>query len=101
MSGLHNNVTQIGHGAFAHCKALTSFSLPLFISEIDELTFAYCNNLKSVWMCANIKRVEGKAFIGCDSLNKVTFSGTESEWNEIIMGTENEPFASAQVVFLK
>ncbi len=101
MSGLHNNVTQIGHGAFAHCKALTSFSLPLFITEIDELTFAYCNNLKSVWMCANIKRVEGKAFLGCDSFNKVTFSGTESEWNEIIMGTENEAFASAQVVFLK
>lgn len=83
------SVVAIGEEAFAGCVKLTSISIPESVLGIYEGAFAGCTGLTTVSMQKTLQLVDYAAFYGCSNLNKVTFCGTEAEWNEVLMSDED------------
>ena len=65
---LPSSVTQIGRGAFSGCKALTEFTVPLFVQTVETETFWGCTALKTVHFPATLRRIDTQAFHGCTAL---------------------------------
>lgn len=77
---LGQNVNTIGSFAFSQCK-LVNVTMHKNVEVIGESAFAKQN---------------GKA---TDVISHVYYSGTEADWNNIIIGQNNEPLTGAQLHF--
>ena len=87
-------VTTIGEGAFEGCWALTVFSIPDGVAAIAKEAFAHCDHLKTVVIPASVTSIGNLAFASC-SLTDVYFKGTESQWNNITIGSDNDSLNNA------
>ena len=68
-------VTTIGYGAFAHCGALVSVSMPS-VTTIGDYAFFFCGSLASVSM--SLVTTAGEySFYGCISLTSVEMPSTK------------------------
>lgn len=65
-------VTEIGDGAFAGCKNLTSVSLPNEITSIGDGAFEDCTALEAIAIPGSNTSICDYAFSGCTSLTSVT-----------------------------
>ncbi len=92
-----NGVTKIGDGAFYYCKGITSLNIPDSVTWIDEDAFSGNTDLTSVTLSNSVTRIDGGAFKDCTGLKDVYYIGTEQEWNNIKMGTYNEPLLNASI----
>lgn len=69
----------------------------------DGITYiGYCNfrffpNLKEVVIPASVTQIGGLAFRTDEKLTDVYFTGTEEQWNSIVIGKENEPLLNATI----
>ena len=45
----------------------------------------------------NVTEIEKGAFAGCANLTTVEYSGNQSDWNEIYIGTDNENLTNATI----
>ena len=90
-------VRSLGIGAFYDCTALESISLPFGITYIDEGVFSDCINLESIEIPFSVVSVNEYAFDGCTKLEDVYYGGTEEEWYDIIIGTNNAALFSANL----
>lgn len=63
-------ITIIGSQAFAHCVALTSFSLPSNVTKINPSAFAFCSSLSEVAFESGSKLTDfgTSCFMGCAAL---------------------------------
>lgn len=68
-------MTSIDDGAFSYCYALTSITIPEGVTTISENTFYNCTSLTTVY-----------------------YGGTRAQWNEVIVGSSNEPLLNARVI---
>ena len=111
-----DSVTSIGEYAFAYCSSLTSITIPDSVTSIDNWAFAYCSSLTSITIlgdsafsdCSSLTSItignsvtyigEG-AFSLCTSLTDVYYSGTEEQWNNISIGSDNYYLESATIHF--
>ena len=94
-----DGVNYIGKGAFIMCDRLLNFRLPSGITEISEDMFKMSEELLSIRIGNEINTIGQRAFDGCDNLKAVFFDGTEEEWNNVKIESENEPLLKATVVF--
>lgn len=58
--------------------------------DMENSAFYNNNNIKSVI-------IEKGAFAGCANLTTVEYSGNQSDWNEIYIGTDNENLTNATI----
>ena len=65
-------VTNIGVGAFANCKNLTSVTIPDGVTSIWHYAFQNCTSLTSVTIPGGVTTIGMEAFKGCNSLTSVT-----------------------------
>ncbi len=65
------SVTEIGDGAFNGCSNLESVELPKSVESIGNETFANCTSLESVEIPESVKEIGGSAFNGCSSLTAI------------------------------
>ena len=57
------DVTEIGAGAFANCKALKKITIPAAVTKIGKKAFNKCKKLKTVTIkTKKLKTVGGSAF---------------------------------------
>ncbi len=84
-----NGITSIGDHAFAHCKNLNAISLPESLKSIGNYAFYICSNIADLKLGQNVDYIGDNAFYDCDSLKNIYFSGSESDWNSIIIGKGN------------
>ena len=70
--GEHSSITNLGAGAFQHCYALTSITLPDKLEVIEELAFSRCTSLERVVCNKSLKTIGNNAFQLCSSLKSIT-----------------------------
>lgn len=71
------SVTTIGYGAFAYNDNITSITIPLTVTTIEDYIVEECPNFTDVY-----------------------YEGTEEQWASITKGEENEPLLNATIHFI-
>ncbi|MBR5342838.1 MAG: leucine-rich repeat protein [Oscillospiraceae bacterium] len=90
-------VIEIGDSAIYGCTGLTGMTIPDGVTSIGEDAFFYCTNLKSVTIPVSVTRIGAWAFFFCDSLTDVYYKGSQTQWNKIEIGTDNDPLRCADI----
>ncbi len=89
------SVTVIYSYAFSECKALQQVELPDGVTNIMGLAFDGCESLTAVGLPVSLDQVLYGAFMNCTALSDVFYGGTEVEWDEVIVSSENDPLLAA------
>ena len=115
-----NSVTSIGRSSFACCPSLTSVTIPKSVTSIGSKAFEYCTSLTSVTIPAGVTSIENSTFYGCTSLTSVTipdsvtsigssafsnctrlkdvcYTGSQSDWKKIRIGSYNDCLTNATI----
>ncbi len=88
-------VTKINSGAFSACGKLTMIDLPEGLTEIGQEAFSICYELHYITIPRSLRRIGDYAFYSCNSIQKVFYGGTQTERENIIMGSDYSTFKNA------
>ena len=91
----NSQLTSIGDYAFEGCTSLTSVTIPGSVTTIGDRAFAYCTSLTNIVIPDSVTTIGKWAFGDCTSLTNVYYTGTEEQWNEILIGTNNTELTNA------
>ena len=115
-----DSVTSIGLGTFQNCSQLTSIVIPEGVTSIGSSTFICCGSLTSVVIPEGVTSIGERAFAICNklhivslprtleslgeqiidySLDAIYYSGTEEEWQNISIGSNNNAINSSFVIY--
>lgn len=94
-----NKVQVIQNYAFADCYNLKDVVIPEGIATI-EMTVFQNSGLQSITIPASVTKIRNYAFDGCADLADVYYSGSETQWNAIVIGSGNNALTSIPVTFL-
>ncbi len=97
-----NSVTTIGNGAFSSCDSLTSVTVGNSVTTIGHSAFYNCNNLTSVTIPDSVTTIGYRAFFTFAiniSLTDVYYTGTQEQWNKIIINSDNSSLLRATIHF--
>ena len=92
---LPDGVTEIRGGAFEGCVALTEVKLNEGLTALGNGAFSGCVGLREMILPSTLKRVGDRAFSRCTGLSRATYSGSESAWQTVEVGEENELLLAA------
>lgn len=90
------SVTSIGSFAFSGDSSLKSLIIPEGVLTIEQGVFQYCKALKTVVIPASVMSIGQYAFQET-GLETVNFAGSEEDWNEISIGSDNDPLTGATI----
>lgn len=68
---------------------------------IAESAFSSCKGLTEVSIPSSVKYIGSEAFHNCTSLKKISFKGTQAQWNSIEIDDYNSALLSVPVSFAK
>ncbi|MGN0457994.1 MAG: leucine-rich repeat protein [Eubacterium sp.] len=92
-------VTYIGIETFENCIGLTNIVIPDGVERIDIFAFSNCTSLTSITIPSSLKEIVNSVFCGCTSLADVYYTGYESDWNNINIGSNNDCLLNANIHF--
>ena len=92
-----NSVTSIGSYAFSLCRSLTSVTIPNSVTSLDNSTFYYCTSLTSVTIPDSVTSIDDYTFYKCTSLKDVYYTGSQSDWKKISIGSYNDCLTNATI----
>ncbi len=94
-----DSVTEIGSYAFQSCEGLTRIHIPEGVTTIGTSAFKNCTGLTVIILPASVQTIKDSAFQNCDKLTDVFYTGTEDQWNTLLLatGANNTPLLSATV----
>ena len=92
-----NGVTIIGSSAFDNCTGLTSITIPNSVMSIDNCAFQNCTGLKSIMIGNGLTSIGDSAFNICDSLTDVYYAGSEEQWRNITIESDNSSLRMAHM----
>ena len=90
-----DSVITIGNCAFYYCGGLTSVVIPDSVTTIGYKAFYNCYNLSSVVIGDSVTTIGDWAFRYCDNLKNVYYTGSETEWQAITIGSDNTKLTNA------
>ncbi len=94
-----NSVTTIAIDAFYNCTSLTSITIPNSVTSIDCFVFSNCTSLTNIAIPKSITTIGDGAFIECISLETVYYGGSCAEWQNITIGSDNDPLTNATIEY--
>ena len=94
-----DSVTSIGDYAFGICNSLQSVIIPDKVTSIGMQVFAYCRSLQSITIPNSVTEIGESAFAYCDKITDVYYSGTEEQWKQIGIQSNNDPLLNATIHF--
>ena len=80
------SVTEIGDYAFSDCSSLTSITLPEGVTEIANVAFVNCSSLTSITIPEGVTEIGEWAFSGCSSLTSITIPEGVTEIGQSAFG---------------
>ena len=83
---ISNGLNSIRDSAFAFCSSLTSITIPDSVTSIGAWAFQFCNGLMSVIIGNSVTSIGNGAFYECNQLKSINYSGTKSQWNDLLNG---------------
>ena len=92
-------LTLLEEGTFWGCSSLTSISLPSSVTSISDYAFADCVTLTSMNIPSSVTSIDFCAFRNCTNLKDIYYSSSESNWNKIIIGSNNSNLLNATIHF--
>lgn len=84
---------------FSDCKNLVNITIPNSVTNIGIGAFWQCANLASITINNSVTSIGNYAFYDCKNLKDIYYYGTQSEWNNISVGSNNEYFINATIHF--
>ena len=75
--------------------SLTSVTIPDSVTSIGYATFEGCKRLTSVTIPNSVTSIGNNAFCECESLKDVYYTASQSEWNKINIGSNNQCLTNA------
>ena len=90
-----DSVTDIDNYAFFSCTSLTNIIIPNNVINIGNYTFYGCRALSSVTIPDGVTNIGDSAFYNCTTLTDVYYTSSETDWNAITIGTNNDPLLNA------
>ena len=97
-----DSVTSIEWGTFTDCSSLISITIPDCVTSIRDYAFCCCSSLKNITIPYSVKIIDMGAFDRCNSLTDVYYGGSESDWNNIsIVSDDNDVLKNATMHYNK
>ena len=96
------SVIGIGESAFSVIVSegrLASVKLPDSLLYIGEMAFFRSKHLTSITIPDSVTSIGPMAFLGCTSLTDIYYTGTEDEWNMIVIEQSNSEIEEATIHF--
>ena len=90
------SVGSVSSMAFRYCP-LSSVTIQNGVASIDYSAFYQCGSLLSIAIPVSVTEIKQYAFLDCDNLADVYYGGTESQWNAITIGSDNNALTSATI----
>ena len=97
---IHPDTKVIAGSALSGCSSLTGIAIPDGVVGIGASAFYNCSSLRTVTIPNSVTRINASAFSGCAFLSTVYFQGTQEDWYNMTVGTDNEPLYNARIVFV-
>jgi len=94
-----DSVISIEERAFYECTSLTSITIPNSVTSIGEYAFRSCSSLTSITIPNSVTDIGWDAFKGCSELTDVYYTGTQEQWEQIIISEDNDPLINATIHF--
>ena len=94
-----SSVTSIGEYAFKECKSLTEITLPEGVTSIGKRAFYGCSKITEIIIPSSMTSIGDSAFRNCNRISKVNYTGTEEQWNQISIGSENTYLTGATITY--
>ncbi len=88
-------VSSIGNLAFYECESVISVVIPDSVTAIESGAFRSCDHLTTVTISKGIATIGDSAFAECASIADVHYSDTQSQWNKISIGQNNQCLTQA------
>ena len=75
----------------------TSYEIPSSVASIGDSAFYDCSSLTSVIIPSSVTSIDNYAFYNCSKLKDVYYLGTEEEWKNISIGSNNYCLTNATI----
>ncbi len=92
------SVTAIGETAFMGCYNIETVTIPDSVETIGQRAFSNCSQLTSITIPKSVTSIGAGAFY-YTSLANVYYSGSESNWNNIVIGETNNDLTRATISY--
>ena len=92
-----NSVTAIYPQAFEHQDTLYEVYIPENVQLIQQYAFFMSFGIQTVYILNKNIIIENNAFMDCSQISVVNFAGSETEWNNLVIGSGNEYLLNAQI----
>lgn len=92
-------VTTIGTYTFCDCDKLENVIIGDSVTTISSDAFYGCNELKSIVISKSVEKILEGAFSACFSLTDVYYTGTQEQWSEMKIHSDNNYLINAKIHF--
>jgi len=79
----------------APCALPDSYSIPYSVTSIGAFAFYNCFKLDSVTIPNSVTKIGDRAFVACYDLDDVYYSGTQKQWKQINIESNNDSLLNA------
>ncbi len=83
---------------YSNNTLLTDVVVPDTVKTIGRYAF-YHSTIKSITIPRSVTVIEEDAFRNCSNLEKVFYKGTEEEWRNVYLSTQNEALLDADITY--
>ena len=90
---------RIGQCAFLNCSSLETAALESGVETLASYSFQDCKNLSEITIPASVTSIAPSAFWGCDGLSDVYYQGSQAQWEQISIGSDNHWLTNATIHF--
>lgn len=95
MALINYNSSKIPDSLFSNCGNLQTLILGNKVENILENAFSDCYKLNKVFISKSIVEIENGAFKNCSSIATTEYEGSETDLEEVYIGTDNENLINA------